>query len=207
MRIAIAAALLALAACQPAIDSATEKATDEAKATAEAKAREEMGQDDPNVLFTPAPVSGPRTYEAYSKTAMSFTPGVLTLTPTPQKSENLPPGAVFAFGNGYILETTLNPGGAQMGPPERHPKWASIFIDTSGAPIDPAEIEFYDIDKETIPKDLPNGGFCKKTSFLATYTVISPGAEDMTIAAFEGDTWPPKAETALCGTFTYASVR
>ena len=62
------------------------------------------------------------------------------------------------------------------------------------------------MDNETIPKDAPNGGFCKKVGFLATYLVKSPGAEDMTIAAFEGDQWPPKDETALCGTFTYSIV-
>src|SRR5690349_1922206 len=181
MHIAIAAALLALAACQPA----------PTKEEAEAKAREELGQDDPNVPFKPAPVGPARTYEATSKTAMSFTPGVLTFTPTPQKSENLPSGAVFAFGNGYILETTLSPGGAEMGPPEQHPKWASIFVDPSGSPIDVSKVTLYDVDNETIPKDAPNGGFCKKTSFLATYIVTSPGAQDLTIAAFDGDQWPP----------------
>jgi hypothetical protein len=109
MRTAIAAVLLALAACGP---SPQQAAAD--KEAVEAKQREEMGQDDPNIPFNPAPPGPPRTYEAMSKTAMSFTPGVLTLTPTAQKSENLPPGAVFAFGNGYILETTLDPGGATM---------------------------------------------------------------------------------------------
>jgi hypothetical protein len=168
---------------------------------------EELGQDHPDAPFVPAAVGPPRTYEAMSKTAMSFTPGVLTLTPTPQKSPNLPSGAAFAFGNGITYETTLNPGGAQMGPPEQHPKWASIFIDPSGAPIDPEQITLYDVDTETVPPGTPNGGFCKETSFLATYTVRSPGAEDLTIAAFQGGQWPPaNPETALCGTFTYASV-
>jgi hypothetical protein len=197
MRIAIAAAILALAACQPATTRADE----------EARAREELGQDDPNIPFVPAPVGPPRTYEAYSKTAMSFTSGVLTLTPTPQRSENLPSGAVFAFGNGYILETTLSPGGPEIGPPEQRPIWASIFVDPSGAPIDPAKVELYDVDKETIPPGAPNGGFCTKTSFLATYAVRSPGAEDLTIAAFQGDQWPPAdTDAALCGTFTYSNV-
>src|ERR1700754_3985864 len=106
MRLALVVSLLALAACHPPID----KASDDAKAAAEAKAREEMGQDDPNVPFTPAPPGPPRTYEAMSKTAMSFTPGVLTVLPTAQISENMPPGAVFAFGNGITYQTTLNPG-------------------------------------------------------------------------------------------------
>jgi hypothetical protein len=189
-------AAVAIAACQP-------QTQEEAKAPTP----EELGQDDPNIPFTPAPVGPPRTYEAMSKTAMSFTPGVLTLTPTPQRSENLPSGAVFAFGNGIIYETTLSPGGAQMGPPEQHPKWASIFIDPTGAPIDVGQITLYDVDKETVPPGTPNGGLCARTSVLATYVVRSPGAEDLTIAAFQGDPWPPaNAETALCGTFTYASV-
>ncbi len=196
MRLILAATMLALSACQPAPD----------KAADEARARAEMGQDDPNVPFNPQPPGPPRTYEAMSKTAMSFTPGVLTLTPTAQKSENLPPGAVFAFGNGYTLETTLNPGGAMMGPPEQHPKWASIFTDMNGAAIDPEKVTLYDVDGELVPKGAVNGGFCKKTSFLATYTVKTPGAEDLTIAAFEGDSWPPKDATALCGTFSYSMV-
>lgn len=191
------ASLLALAACQPTTAPASETAATE-------PTLEEMGQDDPSVPFVPAPVGPPRTYEAYSKTAMSFTPGVLTLTPTPQASINLPSGAVFAFGNGYILKTTTMPGGAEMG--EKPIDFSGIFIDLSGAPIDVSKIEMYSVDEETVPAGAPNGGFCDKTAFLATYTVRSPGAEDMTIAAFNGDQWPPKAETALCGTFTYGSV-
>ncbi|MDP3736691.1 MAG: hypothetical protein Q8R02_04830 [Hyphomonadaceae bacterium] len=196
MRIAIAAAILALAACEPA--KPVEEAT--------APTPEELGQDDPDAPFNPAPVGEPKTYEAFSKTAMSFTPGVLTLTPTAQKSPNLPPGAVFAFGNGIIYETTLSPGGATMGPTGKPADWANLFIDPSGAPIDAEKIEMYSVDTETVPPGTPNGGFCEKTSFLATYIVRSPGAEDMTIAAFSGDQWPPKDETALCGTFTYAAV-
>ena len=106
--LATAVAAVILAACQP----ASEPAPAPAEPTAE-----EMGQDDPEAVFTPAPVGPPREYEAMSKTAMSFTPGELTLTPTPQKSVNLPEGAVFQFGNGYILDTTSMPGGATQGTP------------------------------------------------------------------------------------------
>lgn len=194
MRIAIAAALLVLAACQPAAEAPKELTP------------EEMGQDDPDAPFEPAPVGPAKTYEAFSKTAMSFTPGVLTLTPTPQASPNLPEGAVFAFGNGIILKTTLMPGGAEQGDPAKQPVWKGLFIDTTGAPIDVAKIMMYSVDGETVPPGTPNGGFCAKTSFLATYTVVSPGAEDMTIAAFEGNEWPPVDDTALCGTFTYSRV-
>lgn len=199
MRIVIlaTASLLALAACQP----ETKPASETAAAT---PTPEEMGQDDPDAPFEPAAVGPPRTYEAYSKTAMSFTPGVLTLTPTPQTSPNMPSGAVFAFGNGYILETTSMPGGAEMG--EKPFDFTNFIIDPSGMPIDPEKIEMYSVDKETIPADAPNGGFCEKTSFIATYTVVSPGAEDVTIVAFSGHQWPPKDASVLCGTFGYARV-
>src|SRR5262249_59896231 len=82
--------------------------------------------DLPNIPFKPAPVGPPRSYEATSKTAMAFTPGVLTLTETPQKSENLPSGAVFAFGNGYTLETTLDPGSATQGEIGRAHVWTPV---------------------------------------------------------------------------------
>ena len=200
MRVLILASvsLMALAACQPETQPASETA-------AVAPTPEEMGQDDPSVPFTPAPVGAPTTYDAYSKTAMSFTPGTLTVTPTPQASANLPSGATFAFSNGYTLKTTLMPGGAEQG--GAPVDFTKIFNDPTGEPIDTSKVVMYSVDEESVPASgAPNGGFCKKTSFLATYTVMSPGAEDMTIAAFAGDTWPPAAETALCGTFTYGSV-
>lgn len=198
MRVVIlAATALALAACQPETKPAEEFA-------AAAPTLEEMGQDDPSVPFTPAEVAPPRTYEAFSKTAMSFTPGVLTLTPTQQSSPNLPPGAAFAFGNGYILETTEIPGGAEMGatPFDFKP----FIIDTTGALIDLSKVQMYSVDKETVPAGTANGGFCEKTTFLATYVVRRPGMEDLTIVPFSGDTWPPKDASVLCGTFGYTSV-
>ena len=86
MRILIlaAASLFAVAACQPETKPAQESAA--AQATLE-----ELGQDDPDIAFEPAPVGPPKTYEAMSKTAMSFTPGKLTVTPTPQQSMCRPP--------------------------------------------------------------------------------------------------------------------
>lgn len=199
MRVVIlAATALALAACQPETKPAEESA-------AVAPTAEEMGQDDPSVPFVPAEVGPPQTYEAFSKTAMSFTPGVLTLTPTKQQSPNLPPGAVFAFGNGYILETTEMPRGAEMG--EKPFDFKPFIIDASGTPVDVAQIRMYSVDKETVPAGSRNGGFCEKTSFLATYIVRSPGAEDLTVVPFSGDTWPPKDATTVCGTFLYGNVR
>jgi adenosylmethionine-8-amino-7-oxononanoate aminotransferase len=52
-----------------------------------------------------------------------------------------------------------------------------------------------------------NHGRTDKTRFLATYTKVGADAEDITIAAFNGDQWPPLAETALCGTFTYSRAK
>jgi hypothetical protein len=164
-----------------------------------------MGQDDPEAVFTPAPVGPPREYEAMSKTAMSFTPGVLTLTPTPQKSVNLPEGAVFQFGNGYILDTTSMPGGAMQGTPAFD--FTPLFFSADGQPVKPEGIAMYSVDDEIVPPGSVNGGFCDKTRFLATYTKVGADAEDITIAAFNGDQWPPLAETALCGTFTYSRAK
>jgi len=196
MRAVVAAVLLVLGACQPAAEAPKEPTP------------EELGQDEPGP-FVPAPVGPPKTYEAFSKTAMSFTPGVLTVTPTPQASPNLPEGAVFAFGNGIILKTTLMPGGAEQGDLTKQPDWTSLFVDTNstGALVTVAKIQMYSVDAETVPPGTPNDGLCAKTSFLATYAVVSPAAEDMTIAAFQGDEWPPKDETALCGTFTYGNMK
>lgn len=189
-------ATVMLAACQPASEPAP---------AAPEPTPEELGQDEPGAPFTPAPVGPPMQYEAMSKTATSFTPGVLKITPTPQKSENLPEGAVFTFGNGYILDTTLNPGGAMQGATPFDFK--RVFIVPDGQTFKPEDVKLYSVDDEIVPPGAPNGGFCDKTSFIATHTVTSPGAEDITIAAFSGDQWPPAAETALCGTFTYTRVQ
>jgi len=187
-------AVLALAACQP-----------EAKPFATIEPTlEEMGQDDPGAPFVPAAVGPARTYEAMSKTAMSFTPGKLTLTPTPQASPNLPEGATFAFENGITYETTLMPGGAEMG--DKPYDFASVFPATAG-PFDPTKIVMYTVDKETIPATAPNGGFCKTAMAFATYTQADTAGETLTIAAFDGDQWPPKEDTHLCGTFAYSAVK
>ena len=138
------------------------------------------------------------TASVVSKTAMSFTPGKFTLTPTPQVGPNSPEGAVFAFENGITYETTLMPGGADMG--DKPYDFARLF--PSAGPFDPAKIVMYTVDKETIPAGTPNGGFCKTTLAFATYTQ----ADTLTIAAFDGDQWPLKDDTHLCGTFAYSRV-
>lgn len=184
-------AVLALGACQP--EAKPAEPTPEA-----------MGQDDPSVPFVPAALGSARTYEAMSKTAMSFTPGKLVITPTPQASINLPEGAIFAFENGIKYETTLMPGGADMG--EMPYDFASLFPATAG-PFDPAKIVMYGIDSETIPEKTPNGGFCGKVFAFAIYTQADDQFETMTIAAFDGDQWPPKDDAHLCGTFSYTLAK
>ena len=195
MRILIlaAASLLALAACQP-----ETKPTQESAA---APTPEEMGQDDPSIPFEPAPVGPPRTYEAMSKTAMSFTPGKLTITPTPQQSINLPSGATFAFENGLKYETVMVPGGAGMGDPVYD--WKGVFPSA-----DVSMIEMYTVEGETIPPGLPNGGLCEKPFIFGVYPQTDAQGEVITIAVFTGNGWPPeKPDTALCGTFSYSAVK
>ncbi len=65
----------------------------------------------------------------------------------------------------------------------------------------------YSVDKETIPAKTPNGGFCGKAFAFATYTQTDAVGETLTIAAFDGDQWPPKEDTHLCGTFAYSLVK
>lgn len=186
-----AASLFVLAACQPETKPAQEVAP----------TPEELGQDDPSVPFEPAPVGPPKTYEAMSKTAMSFTPGKLTITPVPQQSINLPSGATFAFENGIKYETVMVPGGAGMGDPAYDFK--SIFPDA-----DVGAIEMYTVEGETIPPTAPNGGLCEKPFIFAVYPHTDSQGEVITIAGFTGNGWPPEnPETALCGTFSYSAVK
>ena len=192
------ASLIALTACQPETKPAQESA-------AVAPTPEELGQDDPDVPFEPAPVGPPKTYEAMSKTAMSFTPGKLTVTPTPQQSINLPSGATFAFENGIRYETVMAPGGAGMG----HPVYDFRGVFPSAPdPVDPGMIEMYTVEGETIPPTAPNGGLCEKPFIFAVYPHTDSQGEVITIAVFTGTGWPPeKPETALCGTFAYSAVK
>lgn len=199
MRILIlAASLFALAACQPETKPAQESA-------AAQPTPEELGQDDPDIPFEPAPVGPPKTYEAMSKTAMSFTPGKLTVTPVPQQSINLPSGATFSFENGLKYETVMVPGGAGMGDPVYD--WKDVFPNASGA-VDVGDIEMYTVEGETIPQGLPNGGLCEKPFIFGVYPHTDSQGEVITVAVFTGNGWPPeKPDTALCGTFSYSVVK
>ena len=194
MRIAlVTAALIALAACQPAAD----KPVPWKSAAAE----------DPYAGPPPVAADAPRKYKAFSETAKSLTPGLLVLTPVQQSTADLPPRATFAFANGITYETTLMPGAAGQGEAGKFPDWESIYPHLSGAPIDPETITMYSVDKVTVPAGSLKGGLCDKASYLATYEMTTPGSEDVLIAAFSGDGWPPKDEAALCGTFTYTKVQ
>ena len=193
-----AASLVALAACQPETKRAEESAAVE-------PTPEELGQDDPSVVFEPAPVGPPKVYEAMSKTAMSFTPGKLTITPTPQSGVNMPPGATFAFENGIRYETVMVPGGAGMGDPVYD--WKSVFPNASGT-VDVGAVEMYTVEGETVPPTAPNGGLCEKPFIFAVYPHTDSQGEVITIAAFTGNGWPPEnPEKALCGTFSYSAVK
>lgn len=194
---------LVLIACQP--DTAASSGQDARAGQANpAPTLEELGQDDPSIPFVPAPVGPARSYEAASKTAMSFTPGILTVTPTPQVGPNAAPGAVFSFQNGYTLETTMEPGGAMMG--QQPFDFSKFIVGPGGGPIDPQKVVMYSVDKETLPSGSVNGGFCEKTSFLATYARPNGDADDLTILAFTGESWPPGNPEALCGSFMYAGL-
>ena len=193
-----AASMMALAACQPETKPAEETAAVEPTA-------EELGQDDPSVVFEPAPVGRPKIYEAMSNTAMSFTPGKLTVTPTPQSSVNMPPGATFAFENGIRYETVIVPGGAGMGDPVYD--WNAPFPSASGK-VEAGDVEMYTVEGETIPAGAPNGGLCEKPYIFVVYPHTDSQGEVITIAAFTGTGWPPEnPETALCGTFSYSAVK
>lgn len=203
-----AASLFALAACQPDPPQSGSSKSEEAKAQAE---REKMGQDDPNVPFVPASVGPSSQWNAMSKTAMSFTPGVVTITPTPQKSDNLPEGMIFSVEKGFTYEATLMPGGATQGGDNNHVKWDDVFTTLNGAKVDPEKIVMYAVDSEKMPPQgdpgAPNGGFCGKTAFLAMYTVPdATSGEILTVAAFDSDVWPPKDDKSFCGNFAYTPV-
>ncbi|MDP3493789.1 MAG: hypothetical protein Q8R82_11785 [Hyphomonadaceae bacterium] len=196
--IVAAASVIALAACQPETKPAEESAAVDPTA-------EELGQDDPSVVFEPAPVGPPKIYEAMSNTAMSFTPGKLTVTPTPQSGVNMPPGATFAFENGIRYETVMAPGGAGMGDPVYD--WNGPFPGASGK-VEAGDVEMYTVEGETIPAGTPNGGLCDKPYIFAVYPHTDSQGEVITIAAFTGTGWPPEnPETALCGTFSYSAVK
>jgi hypothetical protein len=190
-----AASLLALAACQK---------TEAPKPAPTSPTAAELGQDDPEVKFTPAPPGDAHKYAALSKTAMSIT-GDLSATPSPQVGPNSPPGMTFAFSKGMALTTTLMPGGATDG--AKPYDWKIAF--PSQRPLALDKIEMYSVETELPAPPAKAGSICDKTMFVATYLddAGTPSAADdiLMLAAFTSDDWPPsKPDTALCATYSYS---
>jgi hypothetical protein len=189
MRAILIASALALAACQPQLSEA-----------------EKMGQDEPGAPMEPAPDPTPVKFEALSKTAMSFT-GAVSLSALPRPGPNATPRMKIAAATGIVYETELVPGGAEQA---AKVDWQALFneqvVVTGNPPPGAPSVDMHSVISETIPPGTPNGGLCApdKTGYIAMATNLTIGAAPaMSIAAFKGDTWPPKDETALCGTFSY----
>lgn len=177
----------ALAACQPADEPAP------------APAAEETGQDEPGAPL-PQVDSTPVRWDAMSRTAEAFT-GAVTVSRLPFTGPNDTETIRIEAGNGLVYEADLIPGTAG----DASVDWAAVMVVPEGEPAPPVSI--YQVTSETIPEGAPNGGLCEKAYALAIASLDRPGVgETMTIAAFSGDTWPPAAETALCGTFGYAKA-
>jgi len=195
MRIALLAAFI-LAACQPASEE-----------VAAAPTAEDLGQDDPNAPMEPAPDPTPVTFEPLSKTAEAFT-GAISLTAQPRPGPNATPAMKLSSATGLVYETSLLPGGAEQASAI---DWQAIFgaevVSAANPPPGAPSIDFHVVQRETVPTGAPNGGFCGKDSTfgIAMASGLNGAAGPMmSIAAFKGDVWPPKDETALCGTFNYA---
>jgi hypothetical protein len=196
----LAAALLALAACQPK-DAAT-KASEKAD-----KAAGAMGQDAPNAT-APTPVAvKPVSFDPQSKTAEAVT-GAISLAVLPQAGPNSAPSTRLGTSNGSVYETELIPGGAEQA--AKAIDWSKVFGTTISfdpkAPADIPSVDLHSINLETISPKAPNGGFCgkDKTGFIAmAIPITTPTGVTMSIAAFKGDVWPPKDASGLCGVYTY----
>lgn len=175
----------ALAACQPAAEEPA------------APTPEELGQDEPGAPL-PEVDTTPVAWEAMSKTAESFT-GPITVAKLPYAGPNDTESIRIEAANGIVYEADLIPGTAE----DASVDWAAIVVVPEGQPAPPVSI--YAVTSEIVPEGTPNGGLCDKTFALAiAYLDRESIGETMTVAAFDGDQWPPVAETALCGTFGYA---
>jgi hypothetical protein len=194
MRLALAAAVLALAACQPRQPGADTSDV-------------EAGQDELPAAPEPAPNPAPVTFEPLSKTAEAFT-GAIALSSRPRAGPNAPPAMKLEAASGLVYETELNPGGAEQASAI---DWKAVFgpdiVSAADPPPGSPSIDLHIVTLEAAPAVAPNGGLCgaDRTFAIAMATGLSVGAQGMmSIAAFRGDRWPPESETALCGTFSYA---
>ena len=166
-----------------------------------------MGQDDPAAPPEAAPDPMPVKFPALSKTAEAFT-GDVSLSAQPQPGPNAAPRMKIEAATGLVYETELVPGGAEQATAI---DWKSIFnaevVTAANPPRGAPSVDMHAVISETIPPGAPNGGFCgaDRTTFIAMASGINvAGTDIVSLAAFKGDVWPPKDETALCGTFNYA---
>lgn len=187
-----------LAACQPKTEAARTDTQADAKADAPAA--------DAAASQT-IPVSRAVSFDPMSKTAEAVT-GALSLALLPAPTPDGAPMTRMTASNGSVYETELVPGGAENA---KNLDWSSIFSTKisfePNAPVDVPSVDLHAVKSEMVTPKAPNGGFCgkEKTSYLAMAIPITMpgGALAMSIAAFKGDAWPPKDETALCGVYTY----
>ncbi|MBI1359132.1 MAG: hypothetical protein GC155_02485 [Alphaproteobacteria bacterium] len=193
MRLAVfAVSVLALAACQPAAKAPAAEATKDAPAAAAAD--------------VPTPVAvKPVSFDPLSKTAEAVT-GAVSLTSTGEGSDGQPT-MKLETSNGSVYKTSLRPAGAQEATAI---DWSKIFntkIDFDPqAPADIPSVDLHIVTGETISTSAPNGGFCGKDktyAFAMAIPISTPTGVMMSIAAFKGDAWPPKDESALCGVYNY----
>jgi hypothetical protein len=189
MRSVLVVVMLGLAACQP--------------------AAVEQVEETPVAPLPEQPVMQARaaTFEAMSTTAQAFT-GAITLSAEPRASADAPPSMKLAAANGLTFVTELIPGGAEQA---TKVDWKALFgseVVVSGNPPPGApSVDVHAVIKEDVPNTATNGGYCgpAPTGYIAMATGLEvQGQQVMSIAAFEGDVWPPANETDLCGTFNYA---
>lgn len=180
MKITLAAlALLSLAACNPAPNSA------------------ETGEDDPNSAATAE--SAPRVYDAMSRTAESFT-GALEFHDAARAGPDAPRSmnVVAEMGHEWDITWVQDQTGADT---IANRPWVTLL------PIaNDASVNVYTVDKETIKAGTANGGPCAPAA--TRFMVFSEGENasgerQLSIATFSDEQWPPKNVTGLCGTFTY----
>ncbi len=147
----------------------------------------------------------PVSFDPLSKTAEAIT-GAVSLTSTGEGADGQPT-MKLETSNGSVYTTSLRPGGAQEA---KDIDWTSIFntkIDFDPkAPADIPSVDLHIVTAETISTSAPNGGFCGKDktyAFAMAIPITTPTGMMMSIAAFKGDAWPPKDESALCGVYNY----
>jgi hypothetical protein len=160
------------------------------------KKEEQKGQDDVGAPQPQVTESAPVVYDAVSKTAMAFTGNIKVVRISPV-APNDTPSLRITGDTGLELETdwTAEAKGSDS---------IGITPWTSLMPIPPdAKIEVHTVQRQTIGPNAQNGAFCNKTSMLAIATYTKDGQDDMQIAAFSDENWPPARAPRLCGTFTY----